>query len=87
MAISYVDELDFNNPEIKFGLFVVAFIGLASLSYNLLRWGGFLLSTFVLPGTSVRLYLLLFNTNIANIHYLAHKICSQRHLRCHNWRF
>jgi hypothetical protein len=53
MAISYVDELDFNNPEIKFGLFVVALIGFVSLSYNLLRWGGFLLSTFVLPGTSV----------------------------------
>jgi hypothetical protein len=53
MAISYVNELDFNNPDIKFGLFVLALIGSISLSYRLLRWGGFLLSTFVLPGASV----------------------------------
>lgn len=53
MAISYIDNLDFNSPDIKFGLFVVALVGFASIGYNLLRWTSFLASVFVLPGQSV----------------------------------
>ncbi|KIW06122.1 uncharacterized protein PV09_03289 [Verruconis gallopava] len=56
MAIPYVDELDFNNTETKLGLFVLALIGGVALSYQLLRWGGFLLGTFVLPGASLTRY-------------------------------
>jgi hypothetical protein len=64
MGIPLVDDLDFNKTETKLGVFVLALTGAIALGYHLLRWGSFLLSTFVLPGSSVRLppYLLYMST-------------------------
>ena len=53
MGVPFVDDLDFNNTETKLGVFVLALLGSIALGYHLLRWGSFLLSTFVLPGSSV----------------------------------